>query len=79
MNKCLLPVSLLQRTGKHSAPTWQLSELDPGFRGGSAWKTFSLLIKKKDDLTSHGIQILLSPQSGGLAQSVLVAGSSKSQ
>lgn len=42
VNKCLL-----QRTGKHSAPTWQLAELDPGFRGGSAQKIFSLLIKKK--------------------------------
>lgn len=61
MHKCLLLVSLLQRTGKCSAPTWQLAELDPGFRGGSAQKTFSLLVKKKDDLRSRGTEILLSP------------------
>lgn len=72
MNKCLL-----QRTGKHSAPTWQLAELDPGFRGGSAQKIFSLLIKKKDDLTIHSTEIHLSSSSGGLAQSVLAAGTSK--
>lgn len=61
MQECLLLVSFLQRTGKDSAPTWQLAELDPGFRGGSAQKTFSLLIEDKDDLTSHGTEILLSP------------------
>lgn len=56
VNKCLL-----QGTGEHSAPTWQLAELDPGFRGLSAQEIFSLLINKKDDLTIHSAEIHISP------------------
>lgn len=44
-NKCGVNKCLLQGTGEHSAPTWQLAELDPGFRGHSAQKIFSLLKK----------------------------------